>query len=263
MGSILEEIIQNTSEHVAQCKKAVSEEKIADLCKLVAPALNFGDALRGHTPRIISECKRRSPSKGVLCDPYSPIQLARSYENGGAAAISCLTEQKYFGGHLDDLVAIKKEVSLPVLRKDFIIDPYQIYEARAHGADSFLLLSGVLDSAQLREYLELGRSLGMEPLIESHTEEQLRSALESGGNIFGINNRNLKTFDVSLEHSLEMAQIIKTHNGNAIMVCESGINSRADIEQMWEAGYTSFLVGEALVKAENPSKTIQNWARKI
>ena len=153
MSDILKKIIENTTREVRERKAITSCDEYLDICRSVEPALDYFTALSGETPRIIAECKKMSPSKGILCDPYSPKSLSTEYESGGAAAISCLTDENFFGGTLMDLECVKKAVKIPVMRKDFIIDEYQIAEARAHGADSFLLLSGILDKAKLLNIL--------------------------------------------------------------------------------------------------------------
>jgi indole-3-glycerol phosphate synthase len=234
-----------------------------ELVREVEPALNFGDALlpapAGSTPalpRIIAECKQKSPSRGIMCDPYDPVQIAKSYELNGAAAISVLTDEQYFGGHLSHLINVTGAVNIPVLRKDFIVDEYQVYEARAAGADTFLLLAGLLDTAQLQYLIEVGRELGMEPLIESHDSQELAMAMATDGLIIGINNRNLKTFSVTLENAKALADQARVTDHPRILVCESGIRTAKDIEIMTAVGYNAFLIGEALVSTPDPGQSL-------
>jgi indole-3-glycerol phosphate synthase len=189
---------------------------------------------------------------------YDPVALAKAYERGGAAAISVLTDEKFFGGKLSDLAAVSRAVGLPVLRKDFIIDEYQIVEARAAGADTFLLLSGVLSPAEIEAFLTVGRRLGMEPLVESHTEAELDSALSTSARILGINNRNLKTFSIDLETSRGLVARAMRRAPKPLMVCESGIKSRTDIERMQGVGYNVFLIGEALATHQSPETGLQH-----
>jgi indole-3-glycerol phosphate synthase len=198
-----------------------------------------------------------SPSRGVMIQNYDPKSLAKAYERGGAAAISVLTDAKFFGGELGHLTAVRDAVQLPVLRKDFIIDAYQIAETRAAGADSFLLLSGVLSPAELEALIQAGRRHGMEPLVESHTDSELAAALSTSAKILGINNRNLKTFSIDLQTSRDLLAQAQERTPKPLMVCESGIKTRDDIERMQAVGYNVFLIGEALATHPDPQTCIQ------
>ena len=193
-----------------------------------------------------------------MIDPYDPAHLATAYAAGGAAAISVLTDEIYFGGHLQHLAAVRRSVQVPILRKDFIVSEYQIYEARAHGADSFLLLSGPLSAQELDALIAVGRSLGMEPLIESHTATELTAALTTNGSIFGINNRDLRTFNTDLEGGADLLAQAQRDKPEAVFVCESGIKTRPDIERMQSLGYNVFLIGEALVTHSDPRSAVKN-----
>ncbi len=248
--TILDKIIADKKVEVDLAKKKSPVSIVKALAEEQDPPRGFGEALlpmSDNPVRIIAECKRKSPSKGLLKDPYDPVSIACAYERGGAAAISVLTDEVYFGGRLEDLRVVKQSISLPVLRKDFIIDEYQIYQARAYGADSFLLLSGVLDLAKLQYLIEVGRELSMEPLVESHTAGELDQALKTDAKILGINNRNLGTFAVDLDHSKELFKQASSDGQGRVIVCESGIKGREDIVKMCQVGYKAFLVGEALV----------------
>ncbi len=257
---ILAEIIANKHREVAAAEAKLSLATVKELAQQARPAISFLDAISSKTkPRIIAECKRQSPSRGIMRADYDPVALAKQYVGGGAAAISVLTDEKYFGGTLDHLDAVRVAVtSLPLLRKDFIVSEYQIYEARAHGADTFLLLSGPLSASQLTHFITVGRSLGMEPLIESHTAAELRAALSTNGKIFGINNRDLKTFSTDLKGGAELLAEAQAKRPEATFVCESGIKTRADIERMQTLGYNVFLIGEALVTHADPRTALAN-----
>ena len=264
MPTILDEIIATKREEVAACKRQRPLARLMELVREVEPALNFGDALlppvvnsKNSRARVIAECKHKSPSKGIMCDPYDPVQIAKGYEANGAAAISVLTDEQYFGGHLSHLINVTGSVSIPVLRKDFIIDEYQVYEARAAGADTFLLLAGVLDTIELQYLIEVGRELGMEPLIESHNSAELAMAMATDGLIIGINNRNLKNFEVSFAQAETLAKQAKVTDHPRILVCESGIKSAKDIEIMTGVGYNAFLIGEALITTPDPGKSLK------
>jgi indole-3-glycerol phosphate synthase len=197
---------------------------------------------------VIAEVKRSSPSKGALAPITDPAGLAARYEEAGAAVISVLTEQRRFGGTLADLDAVRKAVELPILRKDFMVDEYQFYEARAHGADVVLLIVAALSKNQLDDYFHLSKELGMRALIEVHTPGELESALEISPEIVGVNSRNLKTLDVD---SQVFAQLIPQIPSTIARIAESGISTRADVEFAHEHGATAVLVGEALVRSEN------------
>ncbi len=210
------------------------------------PTRDFRRALGGGDCAIIAEVKRRSPSRGVLRADFDPVRIAREYERHGAAAVSVLTDETFFGGSDADLTAVKGAISLPVLRKEFIIDPWQIHETRAIGADALLLIAAILGENQLREYRELAASLGLASLVEVHDREELEKALAAGAEIIGINNRDLKTFATDIGTSLALAPLVPA---DRIVVSESGIRSRAEIETLMKAGVRAFLIGETLVAA--------------
>ena len=203
-------------------------------------------ALSSETIALIAEAKKASPSKGVLIEDFDAVALARTYADHGASMISVLTDQRFFQGALDYLTQVKRAVSVPVLRKDFIIDPYQVYEARAAGADAMLLIVGALDDAQLRDLYAVAVELGMTPLVEVHTAEEMERALAQDVTLVGVNNRNLKTFEVDLATTERLAKMVPPL---VVLVAESGINSNADVQRMARAGANAILVGESLVKA--------------
>lgn len=217
----------------------------------LGPIRDFRGALRDvgrPAPRVIAEVKRRSPSKGSLRPDIDAAQIASIYEQNGAAAISVLTDERFFGGALTDLTTARALVSLPVLCKEFIIDPYQIYEAFSAGADAVLLIASALDTERLREYRQAANSLGMEALVEVHDLVELEAALDSGADIIGINNRDLRTFEVSLQTTRTLRPLIPPH---IITVSESGIHSLRDREGMAEIGVDALLVGERLITAQD------------
>ena len=241
---ILDKIIEIKRSEVAGRKAtrplAVLEETIAGM----PPGRDFARALVPGA--IIAEVKRRSPSRGVLKEDFDPPRIAGEYEAHGAAAISVLTDATFFGGSEADLIAVRKAVSLPVLRKEFIIDPWQTHESRAMGADAILLIAALLTEEELREYRELAASLGMAALVEVHDGGELTKALASGARIVGINNRDLKTFVTDIRTSMTLAPLVPA---DRIVVSESGIRTRGEIEALLKAGVGAFLIGETLITA--------------
>ena len=203
-------------------------------------------ALQGDTVSLIAEVKRASPSKGTLTRDFAPVLTAAAYAHNGAAAISVLTDEDFFQGRLDYLTAIRRAVAVPILRKDFVIDPYQVYEGRAAGADAILLIVAALSDGQLADLYALTAALGMAALVEVHQEWELERALRLGADLIGINNRDLKTFDVDLATTGKLAGMV---NDDAVLVAESGIHTAADARAMGRLGASAILVGESLMKA--------------
>jgi indole-3-glycerol phosphate synthase len=214
----------------------------------------FRHALEAATPAIIAEIKKASPSKGLLIDSFDPPAIAQTYQRGGAAALSVLTDANFFQGSLADLQAARGSVSLPALRKDFTIDPLDVIEAAAAGADAILLIAAILSVPELRQFRELAESYGLDALVEVHDAEELARALDSGAAIVGVNNRDLRTFQVHLETSLELAQRIPP---GILPVSESGIHSAADVQRLRGAGYRAFLVGEHLMRSADPASALE------
>jgi len=202
---------------------------------------------------VIAECKRRSPSKGVLAPEYDPVAIARLYERGGAAAISVLTEPTFFDGALDHLAAVRRSVALPLLRKDFIVDEYQLFEARAAGADAVLLIVAALEQADLVRLQARAWDLALSALVEVHDEQELTRAADSGARVIGVNNRNLRTLQVDVDASLRLAPMIPR---GVVGVSESGLQSRADLERLAAAGYKAFLIGERFMTDPDPVRAI-------
>jgi indole-3-glycerol phosphate synthase len=220
----------------------------------VAHRRDFLRALSARTPAIIAEIKKASPSKGVLAAQFDPPAVAHLYEQGGAAALSVLTDEKHFQGRLADLESARAAVQLPALRKDFTIDAYHVMEAAAHGADAILLIAAILSEQQMRDFRELAERYGMAALVEVHDEEELAPAIASGARIIGVNNRNLHTFEVSLDTSLRLGEKIPD---GVVRVAESGIHSSADVQRLRAAGYQAFLVGEHLMKSGDPAAALR------
>jgi indole-3-glycerol phosphate synthase len=215
---------------------------------------DFLAALSGRMPPVIAEIKKASPSKGVLTTQFDPASIARLYQQGGAAALSVLTDERHFQGSLSDLESARTAVGIPILRKDFTVDAYHVQQAAAHGADAILLIAAILSERQMRDFRELGERYRMTALVEVHDEEELKLAVASGARIIGVNNRNLRTFEVSLETSLDLADKIPS---GVVRVAESGIHSSADIDRLRSAGYQAFLVGEHLMKSGDPVAALQ------
>ena len=217
----------------------------------------FRRALQGDGINVIAEFKRRSPSKGMIREGADPIEIARAYQAGGAVAMSVLTEEDYFAGSLEDLRQVKATVDLPVLRKDFIVDEYQVYESAVAGADAILLIVAALDDELLSRLRRLAEDeLQMDALVEVHTSDEMKRAAACGARLIGVNNRDLRTFAVSLETSLALAREAPPE---AVLISESGLNSAADLQRLYEAGYRGFLIGETLMRADDPAAALRNF----
>jgi len=217
----------------------------------------FRSALQKDSVNIIAEFKRRSPSKGMIREGADPIEIARAYQAGGAVAMSVLTEEDYFVGSLEDLRQVKAAVELPVLRKDFIVDQYQVYESAVAGADAILLIVAALDDESLSQLRRLAEDeLGMDALVEVHTSDEMKRAAACGAKLIGVNNRDLRTFQVSLETSLSLAREAPPE---ALLISESGLNNAADLQRLYDAGYRGFLIGETLMRADDPAAALRSF----
>ena len=247
--TILDKIVAARRESVAHRKRVLPDVALKIASQKAAPPCDFAAALTRPGYNVIAELKKGSPSRGIIRQNYAPATLAPLLEAAGAATLSVLTEEEFFFGSLTDLKAVKKVVKIPVLRKDFIIDPWQVWETRAVGADAYLLIVAILQEGELCDLLELGRSLGMEPLVEVHSREELRRALGVGARIIGVNNRDLRDFRVSLETSLDLVDAIPEE---CIAVSESGLQSHEDMFRLSDAGFDAFLIGEHLMKNAGP-----------
>ncbi len=245
---MLNKIIAQKREEVEQRKKDIPLSCLEEGIAQRKPPLDFALALEGSHTRLIAEVKRASPSQGILCPNFNPVELAKNYAQGGAAAISVLTEANYFEGNIEHLTAIRQEIQLPLLRKDFIFDPYQIYESSAYGADALLLMVAILSQEQLEELLSLSHSLGLSCLVEVHDKDEVERALLTQAKIIGINNRDLNTFTVDINTTRRLRPLIPQQRN---VVSESGIRSRGDVEKLRGWGVNAVLVGEALVTAGN------------
>jgi indole-3-glycerol phosphate synthase len=254
-GNILLRIIEKRRESVAHRKRVLPLVALKIAAEKKAPAArNFSSAIAANRVNVIAELKKSSPSRGVIREQFEPAKLAAELAEAGAAALSVLTEEDFFDGSLTNLKEARAAVEIPVLRKDFIFDPWQIWEARAAGADSFLLITAVLEQDLLQELLELGRQLGMEPLVEIHTREELARALGAGARIVGVNARDLTTFNVNHDLALELADEIPD---SCVAVAESGIQSHEDVERLSGAGFDAFLIGEQLMKHAQPGEELR------
>jgi indole-3-glycerol phosphate synthase len=254
--NILQRIVEARRASVAHRKRVLPEValKLA-VEKKVAPPRDFPGALgRAGAINIISELKKASPSRGVIREEYAPAVLAASLEEAGAAALSVLTEEDFFSGSLGDLKEASRVTKIPILRKDFIVDPWQVWETRAAGADSFLLIAAVLNDGEFLELLELGRTLKMEPLVEVHSREELERVLAAGARIIGVNNRDLRDFQVHLETSLGLAEGIPEE---CIAVSESGLRTHDDLVRLQRAGFDAFLIGEHVMQSDDPAVALR------
>ena len=255
--NILKEIVSAKRREVERLMVEAPISLLEGRIEKQKPALDFAGALRGDGVRIIAEIKKASPSRGLLRPDFDPVSLAATYAENGAAAISVLTNADYFQGSIEHLEAVHGEVNprgIPVLRKEFIFDRYQVHEARAYGADAILLIVAVLSSESLRELRELAERLRMQSLIEVHDEDELETALEAGAAIIGINNRDLRTFKTDLEVTERLAPLVP---GGKMIVSESGIHNRHDIRRIQRAGANAALIGEALVTAPSVGATLR------
>ena len=257
-GNVLTEIVRARRRRVQQLKRSrpLSEEQA--LARRGEPGMgprSLYHALKRTGPvSCIAEMKKASPSRGLLRDPFEPIEIAVDYESHGAAAVSVLTEENYFLGSMNDLESVRRTISRPVLRKDFILDPYQIYESSAGCADAVLLIAAILTPRRLLKLKQVADRLGLEVLVEVHDRQELTLALDAGARLIGVNNRDLKTLEVNLNTSLELAPHIPE---SILSVSESGIKAPGDIRQLLEAGYDAFLIGESLMKSAQPGRTLR------
>jgi indole-3-glycerol phosphate synthase len=252
--NILDRIVEARRESVSHRKRVLPEAALRmAVDKKIPPPRDFASALTGTGVRVIAELKKASPSRGLIRTEFAPASLAASLEEAGAAALSVLTEEDFFSGSLADLKEASRVTKIPILRKDFIIDSWQVWEARAAGADSFLLIAAVLEDGILRELLALGRSLGMEPLVEVHSRPELDRVLVAGAQIVGVNNRDLRDFSVRLKTSLDLIHEIPDE---CIGVSESGLSTPEDIDRLRDAGFDAFLIGEHLMQQDDPAKAL-------
>jgi indole-3-glycerol phosphate synthase len=256
MSTILRKIADLRLARLAEEMKTTSREELEQRAHRAKPPVDFAGVFAGSGMHVIAEIKKGSPSRGILRPDLDPEQLAREYAQGGASAISVLTEADHFFGSLSALTMAKSAVSVPVLRKDFILDSYQVVETRAAGADTFLLIAALLDFGSLGPLINEGRKWGMEPLVEVHNADEVEMALKADARVIGINNRDLSTFRVDVNISLNL---IKHIPRECIAVSESGIKARGQIIQLADAGFRGFLIGESLVTSADPAATIRGF----
>ncbi|RIK80139.1 indole-3-glycerol phosphate synthase TrpC [candidate division KSB1 bacterium] len=255
--SFLARIVAHKQEEVRRAKRKSSFADLEQRAKLQSPVRDFRQALlAGVNVTVIAELKKASPSAGVLREDFDPQQLAQSYAANGAAALSVLTDENFFQGHLDYLNQARAVCSLPALRKDFIIDPYQIAEARAFGADAVLLIVAILDARQLAELMAFTKELGLHAVIEVHDEREIEIALAAGAEIIGINNRDLQTFSVSLATSEKLAALIPA---SCVRIAESGITSCSEVKLLAESGIDAILIGSHLMRQPDPGKALSHF----
>ncbi len=254
---ILDDILERRKEQLSREKAAVPLSAVrseAEAAAKIPTGRSFKAALKSlPRPAIIAEVKKASPSKGIIAEDFHPEEQAAEYQKAGAAAISCLTEEYYFKGSSEYFRQVRGTVTIPLLRKDFIFDPYQLYEAKTIGADAVLLIAAVLSPAMLRDFRLLAESLGMDVLTESHNEQELETVIEAGCGIFGINNRNLKTFEVSLETTRRLSKLVPE---GGIIVSESGIKTAEDMKLLADLGADAVLIGETLMRSGNVEKSV-------
>ncbi|MDE0350373.1 MAG: indole-3-glycerol phosphate synthase TrpC [Gammaproteobacteria bacterium] len=252
--TILDEILAHKACEVAERARARPLPEMRSAAEASAPPRQFAAALRTHRPGVIAEIKKASPSKGVIRPDFEPGDIARAYEAAGAACLSVLTDERYFQGHDTYLTAARDATALPALRKDFVIDAWQVFESRALGADCILLIVAALDPARLAEFDALARDLGMDVLVEVHDAAEVETALALGPTLVGINNRDLKTFETTLDTTLALLPAIPPE---VTVVTESGIHAPEDVRRLRDAGVEAFLVGEAFMRAEDPGDALR------
>jgi len=255
--TILDRILETKKTELVSRKATAPLSKLREAAARAPSPRSFFDALASKTAgfRVVAEVKKASPSKGVIREDFDPVGIARAYERGGAAAISILTDEQYFQGRLDFLEAIRPQVGLPILRKDFVIDVYQVWEARAAGADAILLILAALEDSELRELSDLADHLDMDVLWEVHNLDELRRLNTLGPRVVGINNRDLKTFDVSLETTKRLLPEVPD---GALVVSESGFFEHSELEMMGGWGVDAFLIGESLMRSPDPGLALRD-----
>lgn len=258
--SILDKIIAYKKREVLARKDAIPAAVLKSIAWFERPTRSLSEALKKSNTGIISEFKRRSPSKSVINKNAMVHEVVQGYENAGVCGISILTDTHYFGGSLDDLAVARNTTKIPILRKEFIIDPYQIYEAKAYGADVILLIAAALDKYQLSDFSSIAKRIGLEVLLEVHNKEELQRSLLPSVDMIGVNNRNLKTFEVSLETSMELSQYIPAE---FVKVSESGICAPEAVMELKKYGYQGFLMGEHFMKTENPGKSANTFIHSL
>ncbi|CAA7193606.1 indole-3-glycerol phosphate synthase TrpC [Chryseobacterium potabilaquae] len=256
--TILDTIIQRKKEEVIASQSKISIKELKDSPFFKRKGISLKDSLKNKSG-IIAEFKRQSPSKGIINNTVSPLEVVSCYENYGASGISILTDTYFFGGSTEDILSVRDQINIPILRKDFMIDTYQFYEAKSLGADAVLLIASCLSANQVLEFTELSHELGLEVLLEIHTEDEL-THYNSQIDLVGINNRNLKDFKVDLQHSVQLKNSLPK---GVLSIAESGIYSIEDFHYLKERGFDGFLMGEYFMKNENPGKAFEEFIVNI
>lgn len=258
--NILDKITADKRKEVDLKKSLIPIKQLEKLVLFERQTISLSERLKNSASGIIAEHKRRSPSKATINQNLNVQDVAKGYENAGVCGMSVLTDGKYFGGSLDDLLIARASCNIPLLRKEFIIDEYQIIEAKAHGADVILLIAAILSQKEIKQYSELAKQLQLDVLLEVHNEEELHKSIMPSIDMLGVNNRNLKTFDVSLETSKTLSQIIPN---DFVKVSESGISSVDAIKELKQFGYKGFLIGENFMKTDNPGKSATQFIQNL
>ena len=259
MAEILAAIVEHVREEVERRRRATPRSKLRERPLFSAPSRGFAASLTGDSRRIIAEVKKASPSKGLIREDFDPVAIAKDYASHGASALSVLTEERFFQGSLAHLEQIRQAVGVPLLRKDFMLDSYQLAEAKSYGADAVLFIAALLDPSLLRELHEEATALTLDALVEVHTEEDLEAAVKAGSQLIGINNRNLKTFEVSLATTERLAPLLPP---GTLAVCESGIDDLQQIRRVEKLGIHVFLVGESLMRAPQPGRKLRELLKQ-
>ena len=257
---ILDDIVAKRKIQLEREMSAVPFEEIKQEAESAPQPMDFKESLINNNIAVIAEVKKASPSKGVICEDFKPAEIAKTYEKAGANALSVLTEEFYFKGSSGYLKNIRHGVSIPILRKDFIISPYQIYEARVIGADAILLIAAILTGKELKKYVKTAHSLGLACLMEAHNGEELEKVLDAGGEIIGINNRDLKTFNVDLSATARLAKCVPE---GKVIVSESGIKTHGDIAAVKSYGADAVLIGETLMRSGNVAETMRQLRANV
>ena len=257
---ILEKIIADKRREVALKKSIIPVSQLENSILFNSRTNSLSKLLQNSSSGIIAEHKRKSPSKSTINSSFTVEEVVKGYQNAGVCGISVLTDMKYFGGSLEDLLLARASVTIPLLRKEFIIDEYQLIEAKAHGADVILLIAAVLTRQEIKYLSEFAQSLGLEVLLEVHNEEELQKAIMPSLNMIGVNNRNLKTFEVSLSYSKELASLIPNE---FVKISESGISNVAAVKELQQFGYQGFLIGENFMKTENAGFAASEFIKQL
>ncbi|MDN3596581.1 indole-3-glycerol phosphate synthase TrpC [Zunongwangia endophytica] len=258
--NILDKIIADKHKELVLKKLVVPVSQLENSALFERETVSLANALRKSKSGIIAEHKRRSPSKSVINHSLNVEDVAKGYENAGVSGMSVLTDGKYFGGSLDDLLFARASVRMPILRKEFVIDEYQLLEAKAHGADVILLIAAVLEQSQIKQLSEFAKNLGLDVLLEVHNQEELEKSIMPSLDMLGVNNRNLKTFEVSTQTSKDLSEKIPD---DFVKVSESGISSVAAINDLKQYGYEGFLIGENFMKTDNPGESAKAFIEEL